>query len=119
MTTLKGKERATEWLKQFKEGYSYGDIAKIENVSRTLVYQQLKKHFYEETQSVIKERKRITKNRVKKDFITITCLNCGKEIQTNYRYYEKKFCSKECRSDFTKTAFKMLKMEKEKNLRIG
>ena len=113
MTTLKGKERATEWLKQFKEGYSYGDIAKVENVSRTLVYQQLKKHCYEETQSVIKERKRITKNRTTKDFITITCLNCGKEIKTNYRYYEKKFCSKECRSEFTKTAFKMLDISKK------
>ena len=113
MTTLKGKERATEWLKQFKEGYSYGDIAKVENVSRTLVYQQLKKHCYEETQSIIKERKRITKNRIKKDFIEIRCLNCGKITKTNYRYYEKKFCSKECRSEFTKTAFKMLQISKE------
>lgn len=117
MTTLKGKERATEWLKQFKEGYSYGDISKIENVSRTLVYQQLKKHCYEETQIVIKERKRITKNRTKKDFITITCLNCGKTKQTNYRYYEKKFCSKECRSDFTKTAFKNLQERRKKEFR--
>lgn len=107
MENLKGKERATEWLRQFKDGYSYGDIATQEQLSRTLVYQQLKTHYPEETQKVIKERKRITRNRTKKDFITITCLNCGKEIQTNYRYYEKKFCSKECRSDFTKTAFQI------------
>lgn len=119
MTTLKGKERATEWLKQFKEGYSYGDIALKEGLSRTRVYQVLKEHFKEETESIIKERKRITKNRTKKDFITITCLNCGKEIQTNYRYYEKKFCSKECRSEFTKTAFKTLEISKKSSFDSG
>ena len=42
---LKGKERATEWLKQFKEGYSYNDIAIKEGLSRTRVYQELKKYF--------------------------------------------------------------------------
>ena len=33
MEKLKGKERATEWLKQFKEGYSYNDIALKEALS--------------------------------------------------------------------------------------
>lgn len=109
----KGKERALIWLKELEEGYSYQDIANHYGYSKNLIYLQLKKHFKEETDAILKARGRKTINRTKKDFKEIRCLNCGKITKTNYRYYEKKFCSKECRSEFTKTAFKMLQISKE------
>ncbi len=87
------KERASQFLELLKEGKSYREIGKLFKLSQTMVYLDLKEYHKKETRKVLESRPR---TRGGKDFITITCKECGKKEKTKYKHYEKQYCSREC-----------------------
>jgi hypothetical protein len=103
---MKGIERAKEFLEMYKEGKTHREIGIKYNISNVRVSVELHKYFPE-----IKE---ITKNRCwyvgkrkpAKEYSIFECKWCGKKQPSKYRYYTPKFCSKECRGEFIKKAFK-------------
>lgn len=99
-------KKAEEYLKLLKSGKTYKQIGEKYNVSKMTVFLALKKYFPNETKEIIKSRGWLIGNRHKAIFTTIICKNCGKTKQSNYIKYTPKFCSKECRSEFLKKAFK-------------
>jgi transposase len=87
------QERALQFLELLKEGKTYREIGKLFKLSQTMVYLDLKTYYKKETRKVLKDRPR---KRSSKDFITITCKECGKKEKTKYKHYEKQYCSREC-----------------------
>lgn len=94
------KHRAEQFLR-LAEKKTYREIGLKFGVSRTLVYLELKKYFPKEIKEVLANRKFFSK-KGKKPFTKGTCLYCGKNFTSKYRYITPKFCNKECMKAFSR-----------------
>ncbi len=98
------KERAKKFLDLVKQGHSYKEIGAMFNLSKSMVYLELRKFHKDEIRQALNKRGfvGIGERNTAKDFITIECKNCKKTKETNNRYYKQKFCSRECLKEYYK-----------------
>lgn len=99
-------EKAIEYLKLLKSGYTYENIGSKYSLTKMAVCLTLHKYLPEETKQIIKERGWLIGKRKKAVFTTIKCKYCGTVKESNYKHYTPKFCSKKCHSNFVKKALK-------------
>ena len=107
-------ERAKKFLELVRQGKTYQEIGDSFGLSKTTVYIDLKKFYPEETKKALKEigwHKGKYANVKRKEKVTITCRNCGKTLETEYRYYRPTFCGRECFGAFLKKQWKRARDE--------